>query len=179
MVSLTSILYAIVAAATAYAAPTSLEVRNPEGTALQARQSQSGTGTHNGYYYSFWTDGGGQVNYQNGAGGSYTVQWTNVGNFVGGKGWATGSARCAKAIHTCRARTDAACRTINYSGTFSPSGNGYLAVYGWTRNPLIEVRSNTFLESVPVPSLTLFYSTTSSSLSAPTTPAVELSSKGP
>lgn len=29
-------------------------------------------------------------------------------------------------------------RSIDYSGTYSPNGNSYLSVYGWTKNPLIE-----------------------------------------
>ncbi|SEN06358.1 glycoside hydrolase family 11 protein [Paenibacillus sp. OV219] len=74
-------------------------------------------------YWQNWTDGGGTVNATNGSGGNYSVNWTNSGNFVVGKGWNTGSAT----------------RTINYNaGVWSPSGNGYLSLYGWTRNSLIE-----------------------------------------
>jgi endo-1,4-beta-xylanase len=108
---------------------------------LLERSTPSSTGTNNGYYYSFWTDGGGDVTYTNGVGGSYSVQWTNVGNFVGGKGWNPGSARCVylgpdhlKLIKFLIYPH----RTISYSGSFNPSGNGYLSVYGWTTNPLIE-----------------------------------------
>lgn len=53
----------------------------------------SQTGTNNGYYYSFWTNGGGTVDYTNGAAGEYSVSWQNCGDFTSGKGWSTGSAR--------------------------------------------------------------------------------------
>lgn len=74
-------------------------------------------------YWQNWTDGGGTVNAVNGTGGNYSVNWSNTGNFVVGKGWTYGTAN----------------RVVNYNaGVFSPSGNGYLTFYGWTRNALIE-----------------------------------------
>jgi endo-1,4-beta-xylanase len=60
---------------------------------LSKRLTTSTTGTNNGYYYSFWTNGGGTVDYENGNAGEYSVTWTNCGDFTSGKGWSTGSNR--------------------------------------------------------------------------------------
>ena len=82
--------------------------------------TSNSTGTHNGYFFSYWKDNG-NVTMTLGAGGYYSVQWSNINNWVVGKGWNPGSSR-----------------TVNYSGSSTRNGNGYLALYGWTTNPLIE-----------------------------------------
>jgi endo-1,4-beta-xylanase len=93
MISFVSLALGIAIITGAFAAP-SAELSERE---LVKRQSitSSETGTSGGYYYSFWTDGGGSVTYTNGDAGAYSVEWTNSGNFVGGKGWNPGSARYA------------------------------------------------------------------------------------
>ena len=86
------------------------------------------TGTNNGFYYSYWNQGAGNTTFTGtptmtlGATGNYSITWSNVNNFTAGKGWATGSPT----------------RVINFSGSFDGGSNGYLAVYGWTKNALIE-----------------------------------------
>jgi endo-1,4-beta-xylanase len=81
------------------------------------------TGTHDGYFYSFWSDGGGgSVTMTLGPAGNYSVQWSEVNNFFVGKGWETGGRR---AVHY----------TLN---AFEPGVNSYVGVFGWTSDPYIE-----------------------------------------
>jgi endo-1,4-beta-xylanase len=93
MVSFTSLLLIAASVVSGVVAlPTEIDA-NLNST-LVSRSTASSTGTNNGFYYSFWTDGGGSVTYTNGAAGQYSVQWSgNNGNFVGGKGWNPGAAR--------------------------------------------------------------------------------------
>lgn len=82
------------------------------------------TGTHNGYFYSFWKDGGSAC-VTLGNDGNYSTTYNLGGNYnlVTGKGWATGSST----------------RRVGYNaGVFNPGSNSYLTLYGWTTNPLIE-----------------------------------------
>lgn len=84
----------------------------------------NGTGTHNGFFYTFYRDtGSGCMTL--GTAGNYSTTWNlgSSGNLVVGKGWQTGSTT----------------RTVGYNaGSFNAGTNGYLTLYGWSRNPLVE-----------------------------------------
>ncbi|KAG9021664.1 hypothetical protein FS837_007072, partial [Tulasnella sp. UAMH 9824] len=76
MVSFHSLLLVWAATAVVWAAPSKAKEK-PE---LVARQSftltTTQTGTNNGYYYNFWTDGGASVACTLGPGGQFSVTWS-------------------------------------------------------------------------------------------------------
>ncbi|SPQ20818.1 4df74c00-cdf3-4e05-9f3c-3d875db87dc6 [Thermothielavioides terrestris] len=74
-----------------------------------------------GTAFNNWSEGGSNIRCVNGPGGSFTANWNSKGGFVCGKGWNGQGAR-----------------SITFTGTYNATGPGYLSIYGWTTNPLIE-----------------------------------------
>lgn len=84
----------------------------------------NGTGKHDGFFYTFWKDGG-EACMTLGPRGRYAIDYDLSGgrNLVVGKGWRTGSPT----------------RTVGYrADRFDAGSNSYLALYGWSVDPLIE-----------------------------------------
>ncbi|KAL2060794.1 hypothetical protein VTL71DRAFT_8846 [Oculimacula yallundae] len=94
----------------------SLSSPAPKPYALQVRQG-------GGFIVQNWANDWGEVNFVNGPAGAWSATWDNPpgGDLVVGKGYRPGGDML-----------------FNYTGTFQVSGNAYLALYGWTTNPLVE-----------------------------------------
>lgn len=86
------------------------------------------TGNQDGYDYALWKDYGTTSMTLNG-GGTFSCQWSNIGNALFRKG---------KTFDCTKTYSQIGNISIDYGCNYQPSGNSYLCVYGWSRNPLVE-----------------------------------------
>lgn len=97
MVALKSLFLALTAVSGVVSAPFDFLLERDEeynSTLLEKRAvTPNSSGNAQGYFYSWWSDGGGDATYTNLEGSRYTVNWRNSGNLVGGKGWNPGTGR--------------------------------------------------------------------------------------
>ena len=98
----------------------------PSVNAADAQQR----GNIGGFDYEMWNQNGqGQVSMTPKA-GSFTCSWSNIENFL---------ARMGKNYDSQKKNYKAfGDITLSYDVEYTPKGNSYMCVYGWTRNPLME-----------------------------------------
>ncbi len=90
--------------------------------------TSNATGTIDGYNYELWKDNGNTSMTLNG-GGTFSCQWSNINNAL---------FRTGKKYNETQTHQQLGNISINYACNYQPSGNSYLAVYGWTSSPLVE-----------------------------------------
>ncbi len=93
-------------------------------TTITSNQS----GTQDGYYYELWKDSGNTSMTLN-SGGTFSCQWSNINNALFRKG---------KKFNETQTHQQIGNITCNYNASYSPNGNSYLCIYGWTVDPLVE-----------------------------------------
>ncbi|WP_051411409.1 glycoside hydrolase family 11 protein [Ruminococcus flavefaciens] len=98
--------------------------------AVASAADQQTRGNIGGYDYEMWNQNGqGQVSMNPGA-GSFTCSWSNIENFL---------ARMGKNYDSQKKNYKAFGNIVlTYDVEYTPRGNSYMCVYGWTRNPLME-----------------------------------------
>jgi endo-1,4-beta-xylanase len=101
----------------------------PAATIVNAADQQT-LGNIGGYDYEIWNQNGqGQVSMNPGA-GFFTCSWSNIENFL---------ARMGKNYDSRKMNyKDFGNIVLTYDVEYTPRGNSYMCVYGWTRNPLVE-----------------------------------------
>lgn len=93
----------------------------PGGTCTDPDKTiTSGSGKHCCYTYENWVGSGSATMTLKTDG--FSVNWTGSTQFVGRKGIRPGTGDLV----------------TEYSASFSPNGNSYLCLYGWTTDPLVE-----------------------------------------
>ncbi|WP_081926907.1 endo-1,4-beta-xylanase [Pseudobacteroides cellulosolvens] len=90
--------------------------------------TSNATGTIDGYNYEYWKDNGTGTMTLNG-GGTFSCSWSNINNIL---------FRTGKKLGSTKAWQDYNGITIDYACNYQPNGNSYMAVYGWTEDPLVE-----------------------------------------
>ena len=79
------------------------------------------TGQQGGYWYEYWKDGGTGTMVL-GDGCNFSCEWGSVNNILFRKGVRPGSRK----------------QIVTYTADYKPTGNSYLSIYGWFKNPLVE-----------------------------------------
>ena len=92
---------------------------------------QQNRGNVGGYDYEMWNQNGQGQASMNPSAGSFTCSWSNIENFL---------ARMGKNYDSKKQNYKQIGSNIvlEYDVEYTPRGNSYMCVYGWTRNPLME-----------------------------------------
>jgi peptidoglycan/xylan/chitin deacetylase (PgdA/CDA1 family) len=86
------------------------------------------TGSQDGYDYELWKDYGNTSMTLN-AGGTFSCQWSNIGNALFRKGRKFDRTKTYQQIGNI---------SFDYGVDYRPNGNSYLCVYGWSVDPMVE-----------------------------------------
>lgn len=99
-------------------------------TLVQAAETiyNNKTGTQDNYNYELWKDYGTTSMTLN-SGGTFSCEWSNIGNALFRKGRKFDSTKTYQQIGNI---------SVEYGCDYRPNGNSYFCVYGWTVDPLVE-----------------------------------------